>query len=600
MAIVQISRITQRKGLEADLPQPLAGAELGWAVDQRRLFIGNGTLADGAPVVGNTEVLTEFSDILEFASQYTYQGAAAGYIVQTGSTPGDPVSQSIQSRLDSFAVITAFGATGDGVTDVTANINRALFQILCRSTNPSARRSIFFPAGIYIITDTLNIPPNCELYGEGPDSTIISFNVQDWTPTVSYPAGVLVYNTSTTLYYRSNFVVPIGATINSANPDGDPYWTAETLPEYIFQTADSLQQTGVNIATNGASLPGNVEISAIKFVTNRVNNGALIEYVDRCVFDSVTIEGPLTTVDLVDAGDNIAAIRWSSSLSAVSRNVTWNNCKFSGFTYATDTQQEIQGITFSNCDFDTLHQGIVLGGASPVNGGATGVRIVQNTFDNIHSEGIVIDQVSHNATAYNTFYDVGNGFNGYTFPATGIIVIDADNNVSIGDMFGRNTTQSSTYPRIDLVGTTSIALGMNITGITYFQDNVQDNDLANQLALGRYQRTAGIRDDVTAGGTQISLAVVDTDILKIPAFKVDYTIVRNGRYRTGTMTVVSSQDGTAGTGFAYSDDYVENGDTGVTMEATSNLSIATPLVTISYSAAGIGAGIIRYSIAHLS
>ena len=88
MAIVQISRITQRKGLEADLPQPLAGAEFGWAVDQRRLFIGNGTIADGAPVVGNTEVLTEFSDILSFATQYIYQGAAAGYTVQTGSTSG--------------------------------------------------------------------------------------------------------------------------------------------------------------------------------------------------------------------------------------------------------------------------------------------------------------------------------------------------------------------------------------------------------------------------------------------------------------------------------------------------------------------------------
>jgi hypothetical protein len=49
-------RITARKGLQVDLPQPLAGAELGWAVDERRLFIGNGPLEDGAPVVGNTEI----------------------------------------------------------------------------------------------------------------------------------------------------------------------------------------------------------------------------------------------------------------------------------------------------------------------------------------------------------------------------------------------------------------------------------------------------------------------------------------------------------------------------------------------------------------
>ena len=600
MAIVQISRITQRKGLAADLPQPLAGAELGWATDDRRLFIGNGTLEDGAPIVGNTEVLTEFSDILSFATQYTYQGQSAGYTAQTGATPGDPVAQSIQSRLDSIAVITDFGATGDGVTDVTANINRALFQIFCRSVNPAARRSIYFPAGTYIISDTLNIPPNCQLYGDGPDSSIISFNIRNWISSISYPAGVLVYNTSTTLYYRSNFIVPVDTAIGATNPDGDPYWTAESLPEYMVQTADSLQQTGVNIGTNGATLPGNLEMYSMKFVSNRVNNGILIEYADRCAFDSVTFQGPLTQVDLVDAGDDVAAIRWSSSLSAVCRNVTWTNCKFSGFSYATDTQQQIQGVTFSTCDFDTLHQGIVLGGVTPVDGGATGVRIVQNTFDNIHSEGVVIDNVSLNATAYNTFYDVGNGFNGYTFPATSIIVIDAENNVSIGDMFGRNTSQSATYPRINLTETTSISLGMNISGITYYQDNIQDNTQANQLSLGRYQRTAGIRDDIRDDSTQASLVVVDTDILKIPAFKLDYTIVRNDYYRTGTMTVVSGRDGTPGTGFSYVDDYVENGDTGVTLEAEHNLSAVTPLVTIRYTATGAGDGIIKYSIAHIS
>jgi hypothetical protein len=60
VAIVQVSRITNRKGLAENLPQ-LAGAELGWAIDERRLFIGNGTLEEGAPTIGNTEILTEYS-----------------------------------------------------------------------------------------------------------------------------------------------------------------------------------------------------------------------------------------------------------------------------------------------------------------------------------------------------------------------------------------------------------------------------------------------------------------------------------------------------------------------------------------------------------
>ena len=183
MAIVQISRITQRKGLAIDLPDPLAGAELGWATDERKLYIGNGTLADGAPVIGNTEVLTEFSDVLALATAYTYQGQSASYTAQTGLTPSTPVSQSLQSRLDSNAIITDFGATGDGSldgsgTDVTANINNALFQLYCRQVNPQIRRTLYFPAGVYIISDTLEIPPYSNLQGDGPESTIFYFYVQ--------------------------------------------------------------------------------------------------------------------------------------------------------------------------------------------------------------------------------------------------------------------------------------------------------------------------------------------------------------------------------------------------------------------------------------
>jgi hypothetical protein len=62
MAIVQISQIKHRRGTNENLPQ-LASAELGWSVDTRQLYIGNGTLDEGAPEVGNTEILTEHSVI---------------------------------------------------------------------------------------------------------------------------------------------------------------------------------------------------------------------------------------------------------------------------------------------------------------------------------------------------------------------------------------------------------------------------------------------------------------------------------------------------------------------------------------------------------
>ena len=65
MAIVQISQVKHRHGLQENLPQ-LATAELGWSVDSRKLYIGNGTLSEGAPEIGNTEILTEHSNLPGF------------------------------------------------------------------------------------------------------------------------------------------------------------------------------------------------------------------------------------------------------------------------------------------------------------------------------------------------------------------------------------------------------------------------------------------------------------------------------------------------------------------------------------------------------
>ena len=52
-----------------------------------------------------------------------------------------------------------FGATGDGTTDDTDAINRALFQLFCRQTNTTIRRSLFFPGGTYRITQPIVVPP---------------------------------------------------------------------------------------------------------------------------------------------------------------------------------------------------------------------------------------------------------------------------------------------------------------------------------------------------------------------------------------------------------------------------------------------------------
>lgn len=440
MAIVQISRITNRKGLQIDLPQ-LAGAELGWSIDERRLFIGNGTLEEGAPVIGNTEILTEFSDILAFQTTYTYKGEAAGYIVQTGPTPGNPVSQSLQSWLDQFATVKDFGAVGDGVTDDTEAINRALYELFCREVNPQVRRSLFFPAGVYRVNSTIIIPPFATLYGEGKDNSVIVMSPGD----------------------------------DSA------------LRAYVARTGDSLQQTGANIGNNGAILPQYVSIRDLGFETlDNAVDVFLLEDAVNCNFSNVNFTGPLTTADLDNDTDNIAGIRFSSSPSLICQSISFDRCTFSGTTFAINTDEQIAGITVTNSKFDVLYKGIVLGEA-PISGGPTGFRVLHNFFDHIYAQGIVFGDIELNATGHNIFYDVGNHFDGVTNPATTIISVENGNNICVADMFERGDAFSQTYARIDIFNKATIAfvnggsveIGPNVIGAN--EETVLTNNSANQI-----------------------------------------------------------------------------------------------------------------------
>lgn len=535
MAIVQISRITNRKGLQENLPQ-LAGAELGWSVDTRRLFIGNGTLEEGAPVIGNTEILTEFSDILEFQSTYTYKGEAAGYVVQTGATPGSPVTQSLQSWLDQFATVKDFGAVGDGVTDDTDAINRALNQLYCRETNPQIRRSLFFPAGVYLVNQSIIIPPYATLYGEGADNSIIRMTSGD----------------------------------DSA------------LKAYVARTGDSLQQTGVNIGNNGAIVPQFVTVSNMAFETLDPDVDVfLVEDAKSCTFKNVSFLGPLVQSDLGTDADNIAGVRFNSTASLISNNIVFDCCVFSGTTFGIATEQQIQSVTVSNSKFDTLFKGIALGITSPVNGGPTGFRAIHNFFDNIYAQGIEFGNISLNGTGHNIFYDVGNHFNGVTSPATSIIDFEGNNNVSIGDMFERGDDYIGTYPRIN-------------------NNNKQVISTSNgkEIQLGTFVRTSGqIATLVNNTGSATIVTSTDGDALSITAaatraFVVNYTIVRSSSYRTGTLTVASGASTPT-----FTDDFVENTSTGVTLSVTQTAGV----VSVRYTSSNTGVdGSMTYSIAHLA
>ena len=534
MAIVQVSRITNRKGLTENLPQ-LAGAEFGWCIDSRRLFIGNGTLQDGAPVIGNTEILTEFSDVTAL-SLYTYKDIAVGYAAQTGPTPSEPVVRTVQAKLDDFADVRDFGATGDGTTDDTAAINRALFQLYCRDNNTAVRRTLYFPAGTYRVTDSIVIPTYAKLVGEGADCTIIALNSED-----------------------------------------------STFPGYVAQYGDSLQQTGVNIGNNGATTPRNIEISSMTFQSLVISDIFLVASAEQCYFDSVNFIGPFASSDITDPGfqpatvDNVAGVRISSTDIDTTNTITFDKCRFSGTAYGIKTDAICEAITVSNSKLDTLYQGIVLEGTlSSTPGifeGPTGFRAVHNMFDVIYAEGIFFDNVSLNISAYNIFYNVGSSI-GSSTPTDPVVRFTTDNNVSLNDMFERDDGQAQFQPRVQ-VTSTSRSIGGTL------------------VQLGRYARENGLTYELQS--SQTNATVFSFNSYQIRAISVDYTIVRDTLVRHGRMVIVPGPDDSSAQ-IQYTDDYTETGDTGITLSAAETASV----ISLNYSSTAGSVGIMTYSVTHLA
>lgn len=279
MAVTQISRIQHRRGLEQDLPQ-LSSAELGWSIDTRKLYIGNGTLEEGAPTVGVTRILTEY-DVDNITSNvafsnYTFVGNAAGYSAQTGTSLLAPVIRTYQQKFDDIVNIRDFGATGDNVTDDTDAINRAIQQIYKSTVSPTearARRTIFFPGGTYLISNPVLIPPFARLVGDGMSSVVIRQSQGN----------------------RS-----------------------------VANVCDSLFQTGTSIGTGSAISPRDIEITGIQFLNSNTAPSRALFQLDSA--SNVRIQSCEFRGNAV-AGNYANCVTIRTSTSTVNK-VTFDSCQF--------------------------------------------------------------------------------------------------------------------------------------------------------------------------------------------------------------------------------------------------------------------------------
>jgi hypothetical protein len=474
VAIVQISRIQHRRGVADNLPQ-LAVGEIGLAVDTKRVFIGNG--GTDAPKIENIELLTASSDLLDSADTYTFAGAAGGYNAITGVTAAAPVTRTMQQKFDDVASVKDFGAKGDGATDDTAAINRALFQLFSRATNTQIRRALFFPAGTYIVTDVLKIPTYAKLIGDGHNSSIIK--------------------------------------------------ATSTTPDCIAMTSDALQQIDGSIGASGAALPGNVQVDGLTFFASVDTVDAfVVNQAQNVTFLNCRFQGFQSSVPSA-VGNSAAAVKLESSATRETEHVHFVGCVFTRSSFLVVADNDMSSITFSGCEFNTAFKGVKIGeartGSAPSVDGPRGVKVTNSLFDDIYNRAIHGYFGPGLTSAFNTFKDCANNNLGNGNASTHVIDFAKTGMHSIGDDFERpNADVTTTKLRVNHTGVsidetklevgsyarkfqTDITLDDNSTkssGITFSDNNSLENavEIDYLITRGTAKRQGVLRITHDANG----------------------------------------------------------------------------------------------------
>lgn len=404
MAVIQISKIQQRRGQTAQTGFPqLSSGELGWSIDTQELYIGNGSVSEGAPAVGNTQLITEhnIANFFLYAQSggYTYGSKWDG--TSYTSNINGVLKRSIQTKLDDFVNLNDFlPIDATTVTDYTLYFRNAI------NYASGVGKPLIVPENRdgYVVTGTITIPPNTEIRGAGPTKTVIR-------------------NISSTCTFQ---------TVSS-----------DVVPK--------IGVTGATAIESGSFAPKNIRINGISFINSFTTNASPILQLD-CLSDSV--------IEYCEFVGDDSSLVTTSTASAINfrdivgypanttDNVKIQNNVFRSISSAIVSNYDIANISIVGNKFKTLNKGIVLAetltGASPQQYGPQHILIEGNTFDTINKQAVYggstsTTHASDINSVNNYYYNVGcnsNGDNTLT-QVSEVIKFAGFGNFSTGDTFDR-------------------------------------------------------------------------------------------------------------------------------------------------------------------
>ena len=571
MAVVQISKIQVRRGQKNSgigVPQ-LSSAEFAWAVDSQELFIGNGSVAEGAPAVGNTKILTEHDNILELASSYRF---AADDTSITLSVP-----RGLQSKLDEIQVsVVDFGAVPDGSTDSTLAFTTAINELF-KNSNDKFKKVLAVPNGVYLFLDDLIIPSNVLIKGENSQETVLEIGDNNiiFQDISGRPQGIVIenliidHNDGQTVITNSEACTFKGVKWRSGYVLGDTVFVPENANcLYNIPTVSAGGQ--IQVSGSGVSLTINTTFTSTFANTLGIAVGALNDPIANPVFTAnfiATVVGgsikissksevtlaatvqsnftvrskpdnsvSLTTVtptlaEFTDGSANVnASVFWENNLFGTRvNNIMFDACEFHSTPLAVECQQTVafdSVVDFEHCEFFVCDTGIYIGGVS---GQGNLWHIDDCHFEEVANQAFISTQGRGTQFQRSRFVNCGNNTNSASAPYTSI--------VSFGESFG-NTLVNCSSNRHQESGIVSVATA----------DSKMEFENASSASL------------VDRNYSEIYLSDAPRPLAVFSAYNnyiyIDYTLRLGQHVRTGQIVIVIN---TINTDIEISETYTYSG-----------------------------------------
>ena len=237
-----------------------------------------------------------------------------------GTTPVGAINRTIYQKLADSISVKDFGAIGNGTTDDTTAIQAAI------DATVATGQQLFFPAGQYLVTNTLNIPPYTNLRGE--------YNYQGYNDSTNTTSSIILFKPTT----AQSLFVASGSTIPEAGFRS--FYNIESL----FLSGNSTTSTGNSIYAIDANLViystfRNLKIwgfqTGIK-CTQTISNRFENIQVGYTYVSCILYQGSTSTTDV------------------------WEQCTFNLSPLAIDSIGTNSSIRFNNCIFENLDNGVNL------------------------------------------------------------------------------------------------------------------------------------------------------------------------------------------------------------------------------------------------